>query len=82
MKTEEKNFDKANSSHQKKMYSLEKRCTQLWLTNTLRKRQLTSWNKFFDKLLKEGRITKEELKANTITKEEALRSIPNKPKLA
>jgi 3-oxoacyl-[acyl-carrier-protein] synthase III len=39
--------------------------------NTLRKYQIKMLNKFIEKLLKEGRITKQELKKYSIRKKEA-----------
>ena len=46
----------------KRIRQLKKRCTEYRINNDLRKYELNQWEKLSQKLLSEGRITKEELK--------------------
>lgn len=46
----------------KDLHRVRKTATTQMIVNTNRKKQITLWNKFFQKLLSEGRITKDELK--------------------
>ena len=52
---------KTNSTFQKDITRLRKTCIKLNISNTLRKHQITQFNLFIKKLLKENRITKEEV---------------------
>lgn len=53
---------KVHSHLSKDINRIRKKCEQLMKMNILRKHQIKLMNEFIEKLLKEGRITKDELK--------------------
>jgi 3-oxoacyl-[acyl-carrier-protein] synthase III len=55
------NSDKIRQSLQKDINRIRKTCTQLGESNKLRKHEIKQFNMFIKKLLKENRITKDEI---------------------
>lgn len=55
------NSDKIKQSLQRDINRLRKTCTELSESNRLRKHQITQFNTFIKKLLKEGRISIDEI---------------------
>lgn len=75
------NEEETKSSYQKTIDRLRNTCSQYWNLNIMRKMQIAAWNRFFYKLLREKRITKDELKKYAIPKEEMMKKgILNKSK--
>ncbi len=62
---------KTNSSLQKDINRMRKYCNLLTESNKLRKFQTSQFNNLIKKLLKEGRVTKEEVKEFITSKEES-----------
>lgn len=59
---QEKNFDRANSTHDKERNRLEKLLAKYVQNTIIRKHQYRLINEFIKLLLAEGRTTKEELR--------------------
>ena len=62
---------KISSTLMQDINRIRKACDKQTRMNTLRKHQIKLYNFFLEKLLKEGRITKEELKSFTPKKKDA-----------
>jgi len=69
---------KLNSSLMKDINRIRKQAEAQTRINILRKYQLTLLNNFIKKLLEEGRISKEELKAFNLKKREAIKKLRKK----
>ncbi len=61
MSTDKKGVDKANQSYGKDLTRISEYSTRITKSNKLRKHLICQYNKFIQKLLAEGRVTKEEL---------------------
>ncbi|MBS3079922.1 hypothetical protein J4221_00460 [Candidatus Pacearchaeota archaeon] len=66
---------KIHSHLTKDINRIQKRCEELMKINILRKHQIKLLNEFLEKLLKEGRITKEELRKYMPKKKESERKL-------
>jgi tRNA splicing ligase len=74
-KKEKNEADKIRSSLMKDVNRIRKQAEAQAKMNLLRKYQLTQLNKFIKKLLKEGRISKEEIKEYNVKKGEAEKKV-------
>jgi tRNA splicing ligase len=74
-KKEKNEADKIRSSLMKDVNRIRKQAEVQAKMNLLRKYQLTQLNKFIKKLLKEGRISKEEIKEYNVKKGEAEKKV-------
>jgi hypothetical protein len=69
------NLGKVMSSYQKDINRLKKMCNDYRIINNLRKKQITQFNNFIGKLLKEKRITKDEIKQFMERKQDVKKTI-------
>lgn len=74
-KKEKNEADKIRSSLMKDINRIRKQAETQARMNLLRKYQLTQLNKFIKKLLKEGRISKEEIKKYNVKKKDAEKKV-------
>ena len=77
MAEKQKEVDKVKSALMKDINRIRKQAEAQTRMNILRKHQLTLLNKFIKKLLKQGKISKKELKPYNPRKKDALRELFN-----
>ena len=66
---------KIRSSYQKDINRIRKKCNKLYISNALRKYQISQFDIFIKKLIKENRITKEEISQFMEKREEVITKI-------
>ena len=71
-------LSKTSSSFQRKVNNLQKQLREVNVNNRLKKIQLSNFSRFMDYLIKDNRITKEEIKRFLTTKKQELENMKYK----